>query len=159
MCCGTELTSRAILEWTNQTGTAWHYIAPGKPQQNGFVESFNGKLRAECLNEEVFAIHAGPASPARRLEPKALRSNNHNSGAKGIPQRSSRCGKNALAPGGGKKRGRVTRSSSFSRALSSVGSAAGFVRWLASSRHHRRSVSAVQPIFPAIEVIASHSDP
>lgn len=51
---GTELTSRAILEWQNQTGVAWHYIAPGKPQQNGFVESFNGKLRDECLNEEVF---------------------------------------------------------------------------------------------------------
>ncbi|MAB10087.1 MAG: IS3 family transposase [Hyphomonas sp.] len=51
---GTELTSRAILEWQNQTGIAWHYIAPGKPQQNGFVESFNGKLRDECLNEEVF---------------------------------------------------------------------------------------------------------
>ena len=29
----------------------WHYIAPGKPQQNGFIESFNGKLRDECLNE------------------------------------------------------------------------------------------------------------
>ena len=54
MCYGTELTSRAILEWQNQTGIAWHYIAPGKPQQNGFVESFNGKLRDECLNEEVF---------------------------------------------------------------------------------------------------------
>lgn len=35
---GTELTSRAILEWQNQTGIAWHYIAPGRPQQNGFVE-------------------------------------------------------------------------------------------------------------------------
>jgi len=52
---GTEMTSRAILEWTNRTGVAWHYIAPGKPQQNGFVESFNGRLRDECLNEEVFA--------------------------------------------------------------------------------------------------------
>lgn len=51
---GTELTSRAVLEWQNQTGIDWHYIAPGKPQQNGFVESFNGKLRDECLNEEVF---------------------------------------------------------------------------------------------------------
>lgn len=51
---GTELTSRAIPEWPNETGIAWHYIAPGKPQQNGFVESFNGKLRDECLNEEVF---------------------------------------------------------------------------------------------------------
>ena len=52
---GTEMTSRAMLEWTNRTGIDWHYIAPGKPQQNGFVESFNGKLRDECLNEEVFA--------------------------------------------------------------------------------------------------------
>jgi putative transposase len=52
---GTEMTSRAMLEWTNRTGVDWHYIAPGKPQQNGFVESFNGKLRDECLNEEVFS--------------------------------------------------------------------------------------------------------
>lgn len=51
---GTELTSRAILEWQNDTGIAWHYIAPGKPTQNAIVESFNGKLRDECLNEEVF---------------------------------------------------------------------------------------------------------
>jgi putative transposase len=51
---GAELTSRAILEWQNRVSIAWHDIAPGKPQQNGFVESFNGKLRDECLNEEVF---------------------------------------------------------------------------------------------------------
>lgn len=55
---GTEMTSRAVLDWTNRTGVAWHYIAPGKPQQNGFVESFNGRLRDECLNEEVFATLA-----------------------------------------------------------------------------------------------------
>jgi putative transposase len=52
---GTELTSRAVLEWSNRTGIAWHYIAPGKPVQNAFVESFNGRFRDECLNEEVFA--------------------------------------------------------------------------------------------------------
>lgn len=51
---GSELTSRAILEWQNVSGVAWHYIAPGKPQQNGFVESFNARLRDELLNEEVF---------------------------------------------------------------------------------------------------------
>jgi putative transposase len=51
---GTELTSRAVLEWTNRAGVEWHYIAPGKPTQNAFVESFNGKFRDECLNEEVF---------------------------------------------------------------------------------------------------------
>ena len=51
---GTELTSRAVLSWANVTGVAWHYIAPGKPQQNAFAESFIGRLRDECLNEEVF---------------------------------------------------------------------------------------------------------
>ena len=51
---GTELTSRAILQWQNDTHVTWHYIAPGKPTQNAFVESFNGRLRDECLNEEVF---------------------------------------------------------------------------------------------------------
>jgi len=51
---GTELTSRAILRWQQEVGVEWHYIAPGKPQQNGFVESFNGRLRDELLNEEVF---------------------------------------------------------------------------------------------------------
>ena len=41
---GTELTSNAILGWADETGVGWHYIAPGKPQQNGFIESFNGRL-------------------------------------------------------------------------------------------------------------------
>lgn len=51
---GTEFTSMAILQWVQGNGIDWHYIAPGKPQQNGFIESFNGKLRDECLNETLF---------------------------------------------------------------------------------------------------------
>jgi putative transposase len=51
---GTELTSMAILRWSQERGVAWHYIAPGKPQQNAFSESFNGRLRDECLNETLF---------------------------------------------------------------------------------------------------------
>ncbi len=51
---GTEFTSRAILKWSNDNGVDWHYIAPGKPQQNAFVESFNGSLRDELLNKEMF---------------------------------------------------------------------------------------------------------
>jgi putative transposase len=51
---GTELTSHAVLKWVEETGIEWHYIAPGKPVQNAFVESFNGRLRDECLNEHVF---------------------------------------------------------------------------------------------------------
>lgn len=51
---GTELTSRAILEWQETRGIGWHYIAPGKPMQNGFVESLIGRFRDECLNEHLF---------------------------------------------------------------------------------------------------------
>jgi putative transposase len=48
---GTELTSLALLQWSQDTGIDWHYIAPGKPQQNAFIESFNGRLSDELLNE------------------------------------------------------------------------------------------------------------
>lgn len=51
---GPEFTSRAILKWADKNGVAWHYIDPGKPQQNAFIESFNGSLRDELLNEEMF---------------------------------------------------------------------------------------------------------
>ena len=51
---GTEYTSNAILGWAEETGVDWHYIAPGKPQQNGYNESFNGRLRDELLNETLF---------------------------------------------------------------------------------------------------------
>lgn len=51
---GTELTSHAILRWQEDNGVEWHYIAPGKPTQNAFVESLNGRFRDECLNEHMF---------------------------------------------------------------------------------------------------------
>jgi len=51
---GTELTSSAILAWSAEHGIDWHCIAPGKPMQNAFVESFNGRMRDECLNETLF---------------------------------------------------------------------------------------------------------
>jgi putative transposase len=58
---GTELTSRAVLRWSQEMRVEWHYIAPGKPQQNAFAESFFGRLRDECLNETLFTslAHAG----------------------------------------------------------------------------------------------------
>lgn len=52
---GTELTSMAILRWSEDRRVDWHYIAPGKPQQNAFAESFIGRLRDECLNETLFS--------------------------------------------------------------------------------------------------------
>ena len=60
---GTEMTSHAVLRWCQETGVGWHYIAPGKPMQNAFVESFNGRLRDECLNEHIF----GNLAEARKI--------------------------------------------------------------------------------------------
>ena len=51
---GTELTSNAVLAWCGEMGVEWHYIAPGKPMQNGFCESFNGRMRDELLNGTLF---------------------------------------------------------------------------------------------------------
>jgi putative transposase len=52
---GTELTSTAIQRWSQDRRIDWHYIEPGKPQQNAFAESFIGRLRDECLNETLFS--------------------------------------------------------------------------------------------------------
>jgi putative transposase len=52
---GTELTSMAMLKWSQDRRVEWHYIAPGKPTQNAFIESFNGRLRDELLNETLFS--------------------------------------------------------------------------------------------------------
>ena len=65
---GTELTSMAILRWSQETGVDWHYIAPGKPTQNAFVESFNGRLRDELLNETLFISLAHARDGPGRLE-------------------------------------------------------------------------------------------
>lgn len=67
---GTEYTSNAILSWADDSKVGWHYIAPGKPQQNGFIESFNGRLRDELLNETLFRSlpHARVALAAWRQD-------------------------------------------------------------------------------------------
>ncbi|EFI52694.1 Integrase catalytic region [Afipia sp. 1NLS2] len=51
---GTEFTSNAMLAWAQENKILWHFIAPGKPMQNGFCESFNGRMRDELLNESLF---------------------------------------------------------------------------------------------------------
>jgi putative transposase len=53
-CYGTEFTSQAMLKWADENEVPLHYIDPGKPQQNAFIESFNGSLRDDLLNEEIF---------------------------------------------------------------------------------------------------------
>ncbi len=51
---GTEFTSNAMLAWREASGVAWHFIAPGKPMQNGICEAFNARMRDELLNETLF---------------------------------------------------------------------------------------------------------
>ena len=51
---GTEFTSRALDEWAYRRGVLLDFIRPGTPVENGFIESFNGKLRDECLNANQF---------------------------------------------------------------------------------------------------------
>ena len=72
---GTELTSMAILRWSQDHAIAWHYIAPGKPQQNAFIESFNGRLRDELLNETLFVslAHARAVLPAWKDDYNTIR--------------------------------------------------------------------------------------
>ncbi len=52
---GTEFTSMAMFHWTQSRGVEACFIDPGKPSQNAYIESFNGRLRDECLNESVFS--------------------------------------------------------------------------------------------------------
>ena len=52
---GPEFTGHRLDQWAYDNGVALDFIEPGKPQQNGYVESFNGKFRDECLNEHWFA--------------------------------------------------------------------------------------------------------
>lgn len=69
---GTELTSAAVLQWVPGR-VNWHYIEPGKPVQNAFIESFNSRLRDECLNEHLF----GSLAEAREIVDSWRQDYNH----------------------------------------------------------------------------------
>lgn len=64
------MTSNVILSWADETGVGWHYIAPGNPQQNGFIESLDGRLRDELRNETLFRslLHARAVLKAWRRD-------------------------------------------------------------------------------------------
>ena len=51
---GLEFAGRALEVWAYEQGVRLHFIEPGKPVQNAFIESFNGKMQDECLNGEIF---------------------------------------------------------------------------------------------------------
>jgi len=51
---GPEFISKAVEQWAYNNGVEWHFIAPGKPIENAYIESFNARFRDECLNENWF---------------------------------------------------------------------------------------------------------
>jgi putative transposase len=65
----------AILKWSKDRKVEWHYTAPDKPTQNAFLESFNGRLCDECLNETLFTSMAqvGAVMAAWRDDYNAVR--------------------------------------------------------------------------------------
>jgi len=66
---GTEFTSNAMLAWAQASRVEWHFIAPGKPMQNGICEAFNGRMRDELLNETIFYdLHHARAALARWVD-------------------------------------------------------------------------------------------
>lgn len=81
MCYGTELTSNAVLAWCGQIGVEWHYIAPGKPMQNGYVESFILTAPAATLHLQPFRhalilrwqFHAGVLNPSSCVRNRVVR--------------------------------------------------------------------------------------
>lgn len=62
---GTEFTSRTLEDWAYRRGVKLDFIRPGKPTENGHIESFNGRLRDECLNVTQFV---SPSDTAEKLE-------------------------------------------------------------------------------------------
>jgi putative transposase len=69
------MISNALLAWQERRSVLWHSILPAKPQQNGFVESFNGRFRDECLNEHLFRnlAHARTVIDAWQADYNAVR--------------------------------------------------------------------------------------
>jgi transposase InsO family protein len=51
---GPEFTAKAVMEWLNKLGVKTLFIEPGSPWENGYIESFNGKMRDELLDREIF---------------------------------------------------------------------------------------------------------
>ena len=64
-----EGTSRAMFDWSERTGVRLRFIEPGKPVQNAFVESLNGKLRDECLNLHWFRSLRHAREEDRKMAP------------------------------------------------------------------------------------------
>ena len=99
---GTEFTSNAMLAWAEEARVDWHFIAPGKPMQNGICESFNGRMRDELLNETLFfgprsrPLGAGTLGHRLQREPPSFGARLRHSG--GLCRLTHRNGRSAAHP-------------------------------------------------------------
>ena len=66
---GREFCGRVMAIWAYENGVLLRFIEPGKPNQNAYVESFNGRLRDECLNEHWFTTLSACARGDRGMAP------------------------------------------------------------------------------------------
>src|SRR5579864_8831184 len=83
---GSEFAGQAMDYWAHQTGVKLDFIRPGKPVENGYIESFNGRLRDECLNVEVFLDLADAHSKIERWRCDYNQQRPHSSLADRTPQ-------------------------------------------------------------------------
>ncbi len=65
---GTEFTSKRLDQWAYLSGVRLDFSRPGKPTDNGLIEVFNGRLRAECLNENWLLVAGRCEGESRSLE-------------------------------------------------------------------------------------------
>jgi putative transposase len=83
---GSEFAGRAMDYWAHRTGVKLDFIRPGKPVENGYIESFNGRLRDECLNVEVFLDLADARSKIERWKRDYNQQRPHSALADRTPQ-------------------------------------------------------------------------
>lgn len=83
---GSEFAGQAMDYWAHQTGVKLDFIRPGKPVENSYIESFNGRLRDECLNVEVFLDLADAQSKIERWKRDYNQQRPHSALADRTPQ-------------------------------------------------------------------------
>ena len=119
---GPEFISKAVEQWAYENGVEWHFIAPGKPIENAYVESFNAHFRDECLNENWFTDLADARRKIEAWRQDYNRRRPHSSLGYRTPEEFAE----VAAQGGGKDAPWKSPKAGFSTSLGNPAKAAGF---------------------------------
>lgn len=120
---GPEFTSRAVEQWAYENGVDWQFIEPGRPTENAYVESFNGKFRDECLNENWFTDLADARQKIEQWRQDYNQARPHSALGYRTPEEFARLTPEA---GGGKDARRKSPTPGFPAELGNPATAAGF---------------------------------